>query len=86
MHPWEPRLHYNYGCLLIKQGNAGEAIRHLRESLQLSPDYAYPHDKLAQLFAEQGRLSDAIWHWGEAVRLDPTLVVAHVGLARLFAV
>jgi Tfp pilus assembly protein PilF len=39
-------LHYNYGVLLLKQGQASDAEKAFLESLRINPHYADAHNNL----------------------------------------
>ena len=56
---------------------------HLRRVLQLQPDHAEAHYKLANALIEQGRSADAERHFGAALGLNPRYAEAHNNLGAL---
>jgi tetratricopeptide (TPR) repeat protein len=78
---------------LLEQGSAysdqqlyPEAIIEYRSLLQLDPNVAEAHYKLASAYLQTQQLQEAIWEFGEAVRLDPTNTDARLSLGALFLV
>ena len=59
----EPQYHMAWGYLAesnLRQGNLADAKKHLRQALQLSPDYSYAAGKLLKLQLDDKEFDDAI--------------------------
>ena len=57
----------------IDQGKLQQAIEHLREALEIKPDFAEEHYVMAGVLECLGRRADAQRHCQVAVRLKPEL-------------
>jgi tetratricopeptide (TPR) repeat protein len=64
-------------------GDERETIKHLREALDLDPDFPEAHSDLAVIYARQGRLDEALEQAQTAFRLNPRLTEAGCNLALL---
>ena len=53
-----------------------EAVEVFGHAIQKSPDDAYAHLHLGNLYAHLGRVDEAVGHWRKAVNLDSSLSVA----------
>jgi len=62
------------------QGKFDGAVSHLREALQLKPDYSDAHYNLANALANQGKFDEAIAEYQQALRLRPDYADAHCNL------
>jgi len=71
------------GALLVDQGQAAEAVPHLREAVRLEPAFAEAHNNLGTALARSDRIDEAMSEYHEALRLKPGLALAHnnLGLA-----
>lgn len=54
-----PQTHYNLGNLLLKRGDAVEAIWHYQRALELNKNFAYAARMLEQIFRAQGDVTRA---------------------------
>lgn len=81
------RLYFD-GHTAVKQGNAEEGLRKLRELQQFAPPYwsmeTY-EDALANALRDLGRAGDALIEYERVVAVEPHLARAHFELARLHA-
>jgi tetratricopeptide (TPR) repeat protein len=68
------------GLVLYQTGRVEEAIRCLRQALQLNPGFAEVHNNLSNILTAQGRLDEAIAGFREAIRLKPAYAEAHNNL------
>jgi len=78
----------NLGAVLIQLGQADEAVRQLRQAIELdgaAPVRALAHFNLALIESRSGEIEIALHHYREALRLDPTLTSAHLNLANLLS-
>ena len=57
--PNVPRVRLLHGILLVREGNAAEAIAVFESLRSDHPDMFEPHNNLGVLYADQGRLDDA---------------------------
>jgi tetratricopeptide (TPR) repeat protein len=67
------------------QGDAARALEHLRRAVELAPDDARGHERLAETLARLRLGEEALAHFEEALRLDPSRRGAHLGLASVRA-
>ncbi|MFP6608270.1 MAG: tetratricopeptide repeat protein, partial [Myxococcota bacterium] len=74
------------GQAFEEQQQIAEAIIEYRSLLQLDPNHAEAHYRLANGYLQTQQLQEAIWEFGEAVRLDPSDTNARLSLAALFLV
>jgi tetratricopeptide (TPR) repeat protein len=58
--PFDFRWWIEYGRALEQAGREDDAERALRRSIELSPNYAYPHWQLGNFYLRQGRGDEAI--------------------------
>ena len=72
-----------FGADLIATGFVDEGIAQLEAALNIDPDLADPHERLARTYQEQGELEKAIEHYSAAVRADPSKVIAANNLAMI---
>jgi protein O-GlcNAc transferase len=69
--------------LLFGAGRIQEAIRHLRNAVELSPDSATAHSDLGGALAQAGRAEEALTHIRMALAIDPDNAAARENLSRL---
>ncbi|MBF0508727.1 MAG: tetratricopeptide repeat protein [Deltaproteobacteria bacterium] len=84
-NPLSHNGHSDLGVALITQGNIREATSHLRQALQLKPDFANAHINLGLILAEQGDEKAAIEHYSKALDSNPRLAKAHYNLGVVLA-
>ena len=72
------------GLVLLKKGNAGEAIRIAARSLSLKWNSAQPWEILGEAWRMQGQWRKAAQCWEEALRLSPHNPRAHLALVELY--
>jgi len=71
------------GRVLAAGGDPEGATVHLKQALELAPDFAEAHRFLGYLLQNQGRYDEAADHYREAIRADPDHPDAHFYLARI---
>ncbi|MDO8805941.1 MAG: tetratricopeptide repeat protein [Elusimicrobiota bacterium] len=76
---------YNLGVVMTEQGKTDEAVKHYREALRISPDYAQAHTKLGVILAAQGKTDEAVMHYREALRINPDSAQTHNNLGLILA-
>jgi tetratricopeptide (TPR) repeat protein len=57
--------------VLVLLGRSDEAQEHYKKALEINPDYAHAHLKLADILDDKGRQQKAIGHYREALRINP---------------
>jgi Tfp pilus assembly protein PilF len=75
--------HNNFGAVLLKQGETGEALPHIVEALRIKPDFADAHNNLGMVQVQQGKLDEAIPHFIKALRIDPDFAEAQYNLGTI---
>lgn len=78
-----PDAYYNFGVLLMKRGELGEAAECFRKTLQLEPDYPDAHNDLGYLLERQGKLAEATDEYRKAIQERPDFRQAHFNLGRI---
>jgi tetratricopeptide (TPR) repeat protein len=81
--PDSAKTHYNRARDLIGQRRFEEAIRHLRRSLAIYPDWAASQANLGGALALTGRLAEAGDHLMLAARLEPASPIVRINLAQV---
>jgi Flp pilus assembly protein TadD len=94
--PKHPEANYDYGMILLAQGDEATAAEHFRTSADAAPNVAFPRDALAGLGTAEQRLAaarglaasdpgQAIVEARVAVALEPRSVSTLMMLADLYA-
>ena len=68
------------GVVLEQSGRIPEAIGHLKEALQIKPDFAEAHYNLGVALMATGRMPEAIEQFEQALRINPNYAEAHCNL------
>jgi tetratricopeptide (TPR) repeat protein len=58
--PHYPDLHYQYGVLLMQEGDLDGAIKELRRAVKINPDYLFAHYQLGNLLIQKGEAQGAV--------------------------
>lgn len=66
---------------LLSITNAAEGIPLIRRSLEIAPDYAFAHSRLAHALSASDRKDGAVYHYREAIRCNPESMDYRVNLA-----
>lgn len=77
----EAEKHYNLATDLIEEGKTDEAIKELRESIRINPEYADAHYMLGLKLLEKNT-GEAMQELREAIRINYELSEAHCVLGR----
>ncbi len=72
--------HNNLGELLLRRGQADEAIAHFQEALDSDPDDVDVHNNLGNALLQKGRRDEAIAHYHRALAIQPDYAKAHYNL------
>ena len=79
----ETIVRFRLGRDLEQSGQLKEAVKHYRNVLDVTPDYAEAHNNLGNVLAYARSFDDAEKHLRKAVELKPRLDLAHHNLANL---
>ena len=83
--PEMPETRLAASNLAAQAGNHGEAVRHLRDALDVAPTFALAHEFFGRLLLEVGRFDEGLHHLLLAVELDPALSYCLAEVARYYA-
>ncbi len=72
--------HNNLGNILLRDGNANDAIAHYEQALRIKPDYVEAHNNLGKALAQIGRSREAIAQYEEALLIEPNYPGLHNNL------
>jgi hypothetical protein len=72
--------HNQYGLVLVRSGQAADAVEHYREAIEISPRFAEAHNNLAGALTELTRDDDALEHYRTALQLKPAYPEARLNL------
>ncbi len=61
--------------------NHGAATTNFQKAIEINPEFADPHNNLANVLVGQNRLEEAIGHYQKALEINADYVEAHRGLA-----
>src|SRR6516162_3036203 len=73
-------IHGSVGDVLARQGRLDEAIVHLRQAVDLRPDYPDAHHNLGTALFQKGDLDGAIAEWRTTLSIHPYDAGAHTSL------
>ena len=83
--PPDPVILTKIGLVLLRSGEAADAIEPLTYALRLEPDRAGSHVNLASAYKEAGQTAQAIVELNRAIELDPSLETAYQALEDVYA-
>ncbi len=72
-----------YEAVALQEVNSALAIELFQKSVQLKPEYAPAHLRLAQSLYAAGRLEESAREFQQTIRYDPRSADANLGLARM---
>jgi Flp pilus assembly protein TadD len=76
-------VHHNLGLVLLRKGDAENAIVHFREALRINKNYAEVYNSLGAAMLYKGEVKRAISQFRQALRIKPDLLVAQKNLSKL---
>jgi tetratricopeptide (TPR) repeat protein len=79
--PKTPEEHFSVGVYADNRKQWDKAIEEYQKALELKPDWAIVHFRLAKDYYKEGRIDDAIAHWEQTTRYDPQFYKAYDLLA-----
>ncbi|MBF0508681.1 MAG: tetratricopeptide repeat protein [Deltaproteobacteria bacterium] len=82
-NPFSHCAHNNLGVALGAQDRTQEAISHLRQALQLKPDYVDAHKNLGTILAGCGDLNRAREHYLQILQIKPNDSTAYLNLGKI---
>jgi len=74
---------YARGMIRLAESSFNEAIKDLRQAVELSPSLAVAHQGLAMAYESAGKKAEALASYRQASALDPDLMLARLGVQRL---
>jgi tetratricopeptide (TPR) repeat protein len=74
------KAHLDASVALNQRDKRSGAAAHLRQALELFPDFAEAHNELGTRLVNEGRLDEAETEFQEALRISPGLAQAHNNL------
>ncbi len=77
------RMHFNNALEFAERDRNQEAIRELKNALDLDYSHINSHVVLGTLYVKEGQIEDAESAWQEALSIDPRLQKAHQYLNKL---
>lgn len=77
--------HFLLGAIYEKQKKYMDAIRELKEAIEIDPGYAEAYNALGTVYSQQSRYREAILAFKEAIRIKPDFVLAHKNLGITYA-
>jgi protein O-mannosyl-transferase len=77
--------HNNLGFVLAERGQADEAIKHYRKSIDIRPFYDEAHFNLGNALSGRGAIDEAIVQYGKALDINPADYQSHNNLALALA-
>ncbi len=83
-YPKEPRVHYQYGVLLLGD-RLPEGLQEMQKELAIIPSSILPRLRLAEYYANQSQPELARPYLDEALKLDPQNPTGHVLLGEVLA-
>ena len=76
----EANQYYRQACGLADAEKFVEAAENLNKAIQLSPDDALLHTKLAGMYSELGQWNDAVESYKKALKLRPDDAFIYISL------
>ena len=73
----DPIYQYNMGLFHLNEGNIDQAIKYLKISLNLKPDYDLALCSLGLVYFMKGDLEQSINYYKSSIRVNPSLTEAH---------
>jgi len=80
----DPAYQYNMGLFFLNEGNIGEAIKYLKISLTLKPDYDLALCSLGLAYSMKGDLEQSINYYKACIKVNPSLTEAHNFLGTVY--
>ena len=82
--PKTAQEHFNVGVEADNHKQWDKAIEAYQKALELKPDWALAHYRMAADYKLIGRTNDAVAHWEQATRYDPQFYLAYNRLASVY--
>jgi hypothetical protein len=76
---------FNLGTALMDAGRLDDAVKCLRQSLDINPDYVLARINLGNVLASLGALEEAVEQYRRALALEPDNAVVRSNLSRVLA-
>ncbi len=78
-----PKAHYDYGVLLMREGQFPEAEVAFRRAIQIQPAYAEAHNNLGYVLEREGRQAEAMAEYRISIESVAGFRQAHFNLGRI---
>ncbi len=76
---------YNLGVTFWLAKNFDQAIAAYSRAIELGPKFAYPYNRLGNVYRHQSRYDEAIAAYSRAIELDPKYAYPHNGLGNVYS-
>ncbi|MCB7128378.1 MAG: tetratricopeptide repeat protein [Candidatus Brocadiales bacterium] len=83
-HGDEAELHYQWGCCLEDEGEYVDAMSHYQKALELDPEHAGAHFRIAYNYDLEGEDDKAIEYYEKCEGLTPTFTSVFINLGTLY--
>lgn len=80
----DPLYQYNMGLFFLNDGDIDEAIKYLKNSLALKPDYDLALCSLGLAYSMNGNLEQSINYYKTCIKVNPSLTEAHNFLGTVY--
>jgi tetratricopeptide (TPR) repeat protein len=79
-----PQYQYNVGIFYLNNGQPDEAIKYLKKSLTLQPQFDLALDGMGLAYTMKGNFEEAIKYYNQCLIVNPTLTDAHNHLGSVY--
>ena len=80
----DPDYQYNMALFFLNEGSIAEAIKYLKISLTLKPDYDLALCSLGLAYSMKGDLEQSIKYYNASIKVNPSLTEAHNFLGTVY--
>jgi len=84
-HPWDSRLHFQIGVILMKMNKPSEAIAPLEETVRLDPLNAAAFFNLGKACESSGLYKKAAFYYNKAVKVNDRLPGIYIYTGRIYS-
>ena len=81
----DPNLQVLLCVAMIRQGRSGAAVKRLKHTLRMFPDFPQAHEELGNALLGQNKPEKAIESFQKAIELDSNNASAHIKLGKIFS-
>jgi Tfp pilus assembly protein PilF len=80
----DPRYQYNLGLYHLQNGNADEAIKYLKKSISLKPNYYLAYNSLGIAYLTKGKIKEAEPYFLDCLKINPSFTEAINNLGTVY--